>query len=1711
MATIIGTEGDDFRDGTASADTILGLGGNDTLNGLGGADSIDGGSGDDLLDGGAANDTLLGGDGSDTLIGGAGNDSLNPGNSFWFDDIRPGSGNDTINLSSQTDSFAFLYYGDFDDYYGAGATGIVANLSGGGGADTIVKFGGTNTDTIIGLDVALYNDFGFGLYGTGRRDTFNLTNMNGFNPFGAYFEITPGGGVDSYVINGAAWGRINFDEGANFNPAPQGLIINLATGVIANDGFGNAETITYQNGGYIQRIRATSNNDSVTGTSNDEVFDLLGGNDTLNAGGGFDRLRYDQGIVWDLVVDFVDVGAGTATGWIDWRGDVSTFSHSFTGVEYIDGSINADVINGSGGNETLRGRGGNDTINGNGGNDTILGDDGGDWLDGGAGDDYINPGSDSGNFEEDVILGSTGNDTIDYSSVFSNFQTLAYANIGNGISFSFDRDTNSATVNKGASGTDTIQDLINPLDNGDGFQIYGTEFSDTFNINNPNGNFPLEVRGGRGADNYILGAGKQNALLSLSGDEEVGPTTQGAVVNLTLATGQIVNDGFGNTETISGPGYFSWIDGTIFADNFTGGGGDDRFQTFGGNNTINGGGGFDEMRYANNAYLSVNANLATGTATFTIDQGAGPQVFTDSLTSIEAVDGTRNGNDTITGSDGDNFLRGRGGNDSLVGGAGDDTLQGDQGNDTLRGGDGRDDLRGGDGNDLLDASGGSAATQGFGDFIEPGFGSNTIIGHAALFAEGEGIDIFYGNLTGTGGLVFTVGANGSGTVVSNTPGVVNDTFTFTHYFIGSGDNDNMTGSATGWEGWEGGAGNDTIDGGDGYDSLQYDGDRFEGGLGAVTVNFITGTATDGFGNTDTFFNIEEARGTQQNDTMTGGDLWVRLEGRQGNDLLTGSSVEGAELIGGDGNDTLIGISGFNYFEPGQGNDSITGGADFDMIDYYWNDPANGITVTFTGAASGTTSNDGHGTSDTFTGIELIRGTNFGDVMTGAAGEQSFNGLGGVDTINGGAGLTDWIDYGDSENKGGSQGAIVNFATNSFRDTYGLLDVVSNIENVWGSGWGDSVTGANGIDHRFVGNDGADTLNGANGNDTLEGGDMDDTIDGGDGNDSLIGGDGNDVITGGAGDDIILPGSGTDQVNGNAGFDTLAYIDPDATSGVNVAFFFSANPFTVGQVVDWSGSTDQFTDIERVIGTDFNDTMSGALTNRNIVLLGEGGNDGLTGGSGNDTLDGGQGNDTINGGAGSDWITYRVGGTQGVVLNFASGSFRDTFNNTDTLSNIENVIGSDFGDVITGNSGIARVLQGNGGNDTIQGGDQADTIEGGDGNDGLNGGGGADSITGGLGNDAIDGSFGGDIIRGQEGEDTLSGGFGLDLIFGGSGNDLITGGADQDTLYGDSGADTLDGGENSDRYFLGDVFDTLNDTGTVGYDEAFIISTTGLSINVSGWTGIERINGFNGNDTLNASSATTAWVLSGENGDDSLTGSAQDDILLGGAGNDFLSGGNGSDQMLGGTGNDTFVGGAGDDSFFIGESGDVVQDGGTGFDKAVINNAAGVSIAMGTWSGVERVNGFTGNDSIDATGYATALIFDGRTGNDTLIGGSANDTFYAGDGDDVVSGGLGNDALIGDAGNDTLNGGAGDDFLLGLSGADVFVFDDGWGNDVVKDFTDGVDRLNFALHSAVNSLSDLLIEQVGANTRITLVTPSGDVLTLADFDAVDLGASDFQFA
>lgn len=129
------------------------------------------------------------------------------------------------------------------------------------------------------------------------------------------------------------------------------------------------------------------------------------------------------------------------------------------------------------------------------------------------------------------------------------------------------------------------------------------------------------------------------------------------------------------------------------------------------------------------------------------------------------------------------------------------------------------------------------------------------------------------------------------------------------------------------------------------------------------------------------------------------------------------------------------------------------------------------------------------------------------------------------------------------------------------------------------------------------------------------------------------------------------------------------------------------------------------------------------------------------------------------------------------------------------ANIENAIGGNFNDNITGND-LGNYLFGGAGNDLVKGGAGIDALMGGaghtdtneTGNDTLAGGADGDIIFGNGGNDVL---YGGDAATSStgSGNDTLFGGVGHDLIYGHDGDDLIIGGTGQDSIYGGQGNDT----------------------------------------------------------------------------------------------------------------------------------------------------------------------------------------------------------------------------------------------------------------------------------------------------------------------------------
>jgi len=314
----------------------------------------------------------------------------------------------------------------------------------------------------------------------------------------------------------------------------------------------------------------------------------------------------------------------------------------------------------------------------------------------------------------------------------------------------------------------------------------------------------------------------------------------------------------------------------------------------------------------------------------------------------------------------------------------------------------------------------------------------------------------------------------------------------------------------------------------------------------------------------------------------------------GNDnALTGTSSSDS-LWGFAGNDSLNGGTGKDLMFGGIGNDLYTVDSTGDVI----TENAGEGTDTVRASISYTLGANVENATLTGAGNLKATGNAADNVIIGNSGNNSLIGLGGADTLDGGSGV-DTVLYSASH-------AAVNVSlatgTGSGGDAQG--DSLSNIENVTGSSYADTIEGSSGnnvlkggsgtdtlsyahaasgvavnlslttaqatggagtdsvssfenltgsdFNDSLTGSTTANVLTGGNGNDTMDGGAGGDKLLGGNGGDQLIGGDGNDSLTGGGGADILTGGLGTDRFIFTAAADTPAGAGADRIADFNHA-------------------------------------------------------------------------------------------------------------------------------------------------------------------------------------------------------------------------------------------------------------------------------------------------------------------------------------------------------------------------------------------------------------------------------------------------------------------------------------------------------------------------------------------------------------------------------
>lgn len=485
--------------------------------------------------------------------------------------------------------------------------------------------------------------------------------------------------------------------------------------------------------------------------------------------------------------------------------------------------------------------------------------------------------------------------------------------------------------------------------------------------------------------------------------------------------------------------------------------------------------------------------------------------------------------------------------------------------------------------------------------------------------------------------------------------------------------------------------------------------------------------------------------------------------------------------------------------------------------------------------------------------------------------------------------------------------------------------------------------------------------------------------------------------------------------------------------------------------------------------------------RDDILNGEDGNDSFNTGWGNDTIDGGEGNDTAiynDLGASSGSLYY------GIIADLVTGTVHKNGLYEDTLTNVENITGSDWSDGITGNDE----------DNILSGLDGQDTIIAGAGNDTLNGGQASDLLRGNLGDDTYIWNIndGNDVIEEEGGLDKIIFGSGItlsDINFDTQGNTLFIHIGDEyitiDKQYGvDNRAvdaiEFVDGGEiiitermhliGSEEAEIIRVFSENDSIAGMAGDDVLIGSTGNETFD--GGIGNDTIDGGDGdNDTVDYSSSADAVYVNlklgladeGRNNvwNDTLTniesaiGSSRSDKFIGNdLGNQF-DGLSGDDNIFAYGGNDVIYGGDGNDNIYTGTGQDQVW-GGAGRDY-IYGDADAQTMYGGT--GNDTITGKQGDDFIYGEDNDDKLY--GDEGNDTIDGGSGRDYIYGGDGNDIIDGGDHVDVLYGERGDDIIRGGEETDYIYGdfQTTPDGVIPDDGYsyndrlfgegGNDIIK--------------------------------------------------------------
>lgn len=1210
------------------------------------------------------------------LIGGAGNDVILTG--AGDDDLKGGGGGDLLSGGLGNDR---LLGGDGDDI-----------LMGGGGRDTLIGGQGFDfasyADSITGVEVNLRA----GAPGGGALGDM-LTGIEGLIG-SAHDDTLTGDSSDNVIIGGAGADVIDGGDGVDvvdYSASSGGVFVDLGGGP-GSGGDAEGDTLSH-----VEVVIGSAFDDVLLGGDNADRFIGGAGGDLIIGGGGVDIADYSNSAVGVAI----DLATGVSTGG-DAAGDL------LVGIEIIVGTNFADNIQGDETANVLRGGGGGDRLGGGGGDDRLFGGAGADVLIGDGGFDVVDYSENAAAVKVDLLAGvaqggdAEGDLILDVEAVVgSQFNDWLIGNAGDNRldgGLGDDRLAGGAGADEliGGEGfdaadySDSSQGVYVDFSSGaGGGDAQGDTFSSIESVVGSSHNDSLVAGGsthrlvGGAGDDILKGFSSADILVGGVGADLLIGAGEGVIADYSASASGVAVDlglGLGLAGDAAGDRYLGigTVVGSAFADVLLGDGNDNRLVGGAGADTLAGGGGFDTADYSI-SIAAVAIDLGSGVST-------GGDAEGDMLSGIERIVGS-NLDDHLTGDAGSNIFVGGLGADILVGGEGVDVADysGSASGVTINlvtnintGGEAAGDLLSGVetiiGTAFVDTLTGDGAVNVLlggdgGDLLDGGLGADTLIGGAGndQYWVDSVDDVVVEDLDGGADRVWT-----SLGVYSLGANLESLSYTDVGDFTGYGnDLDN---------GFSGGVGNETFFGGQGDDKFQgsLGADTFYGGDGrnsvdysksklANIINLVTNINNGGDAEGDVLFDVYQISASNYDDVVTGDDKDNVVYGRGGIDIIHG----------GGGNDKLDGGAGADILYGGAGDDTYTIDEAADQTIEAANE---GVDTVVTKLATWTLAahveNLTAKTSQIFNGFGnesnnvLIGGTN-NDVLYGLDGDDVLDGGGGADQLFGGAGF-DTASYLQS-----LVGVVIDVSAGSALGGDAEGDQFESIERLVGSRWNDHLTGGAA----------ADVFDGAAGDDMLDGG---------------------------AGDDILVGGVGADLLIGGAGTDVASYAL--SAEGVSVSLMTG-----LGSGGDALGDT--LSGIERLVGSAFADLLAGDAGAN--VIDGGLGDDILQGWGGDDTLLGSQGADSISGGDGVDTLTY-ASSKAGVTINLLTGLASGGDAESDVFTGIENLTGSIWDDILTGN-GESNFIHAGAGNDFIAAGGGADFVSGGAGNDVIDGGEGIDTV------------------------------------------------------------------------------------------------------------------------------------------------------------------------------------------------------------------------------------------------------------------------------------------------------------------------------------------------------------------------------------------------